>query len=69
MNNTTLEIGKLLPIIAPLLVVQLLLVITAVVALTKAEHTRGPKWMWVLIILFVNLIGPVAFFIFGRRNP
>ncbi|CAM4188217.1 PLD nuclease N-terminal domain-containing protein [Paenibacillus alkaliterrae] len=62
------DFGQILPIIAPILTIQLVLVIIALVMCIKAEQTRGPKWMWVLIILFVNLIGPITFFIFGRRN-
>ncbi|MFF2093653.1 PLD nuclease N-terminal domain-containing protein [Paenibacillus sp. NPDC058174] len=68
MTESTLELSKLLPIIAPLFVIQLILVIVALVALAKATRTRGPKWLWVLIILFVNIIGPVLFFVIGRRN-
>ncbi|GGG09234.1 PLD nuclease N-terminal domain-containing protein [Paenibacillus abyssi] len=55
-------------IIAPLAGLQFLLAIIALVACARAESTRGPKWMWVLIILFVNLLGPIAFFVAGRRN-
>ncbi|GGG81265.1 PLD nuclease N-terminal domain-containing protein [Paenibacillus radicis (ex Gao et al. 2016)] len=68
MNESTMELSKLLPIIAPLFVIQLILVIVALVALAKASQTRGPKWLWVLVIVFVNIIGPVLFFVVGRRN-
>jgi hypothetical protein len=53
--NEQIELSKILPIVAPVLC-------------AKAENTRGPKWMWVLIILFANIIGSVAFFIAGRRS-
>lgn len=26
------------------------------------------RWIWILICLFVNLIGPIAFFIAGRKS-
>lgn len=55
-------------IVAPLLVVQLLLMLVALIACLRAERTNGPKWLWVVIIVFVSLLGPVAFFVFGRRN-
>jgi hypothetical protein len=55
-------------IIAPLLIIQAILIITALVSLIRTETTNGPKWMWILIILFVSTIGPIAYFIFGRRN-
>lgn len=64
----TLEVSQLIGIIAPLVLLQLLLMIIALVLCVKAEATRGPKAMWVLIIIFGQLIGPIAFFIIGRRN-
>ncbi|MBB6679502.1 PLDc N-terminal domain-containing protein [Cohnella lubricantis] len=42
--------------------------VTALVVLVRAERTRGPKYMWALIILLGNLLGSIAFFIFGRRS-
>ena len=54
--------------IAPVLVLQLILMIAALVSCIKEEKTNGPKWLWILIILFVNLLGPVLYFVIGRRN-
>lgn len=54
--------------IAPILVLQLILMITALVSCIREEKTNGPKWMWILFILFIGLIGPVLYFVFGRRN-
>ncbi|MCR2803332.1 PLD nuclease N-terminal domain-containing protein [Paenibacillus soyae] len=67
MNETTMEISKLIPIIAPIFVIQLILMVIALIQCFKAEETRGPKVVWVLVIIFVNLLGPIAFFLFGRR--
>lgn len=33
-----------------------------------AEAVRGPKWAWVAAS-FVNTVGPVSYFVFGRRKP
>lgn len=63
-----LELSEILPIIAPLIVIQLVLMIIALVLCIKAERTRGPKVMWILIIIFGNILGPVAYFIFGRSH-
>lgn len=54
--------------IAPILVLHLILMITAFISCMREEETKGPKWMWILIILFINLIGPVLYFVIGRRN-
>ena len=32
-----------------------------------AEQIKGPKWMW-SALAFVNLVGPLAYFAFGRRR-
>jgi hypothetical protein len=32
-----------------------------------AEQIKGPKWMW-SALAFVNIIGPLAYFVFGRRR-
>ncbi|OME71567.1 transcriptional regulator [Paenibacillus sp. FSL A5-0031] len=66
--NNQIELSDILPIIAPIIVIQLILMVIALVMCAKAESTRGPKLMWVLIIIFVNIFGPIAFFIAGRRN-
>ncbi|WP_245807759.1 PLD nuclease N-terminal domain-containing protein [Halobacillus massiliensis] len=55
-------------LLAPLIIIQLVLMIIAIISLIKTEYTNGPKWMWALIILFFNILGPIAYFIFGRRD-
>lgn len=55
--------------IIPLAAVQLTLMITALVILARTPHERvvlGRKWVWALIIVFVNLIGAIVFFAAGR---
>jgi hypothetical protein len=60
------ELLKYIPLIIPLVLIQLALMIFALVDLSKRQQTRGPKWMWVLIIIFGELAGPVVYFILGR---
>ena len=55
-------------LIAPLIVLQLILMVFALVNCVKQEETNGPKWMWILIIIFVNIVGPVLYFLLGRKN-
>jgi len=55
-------------LLAPFIVLQAILTITALVSCVKQEETNGPKWMWILIILFINLIGAILYFIMGRKN-
>jgi predicted ABC-type exoprotein transport system permease subunit len=55
-------------LILPLIILQLILVIIALIDWTRAEQTNGSKWIWLLIILFISLFGPILYFIFGRRR-
>ncbi|CAN7361224.1 PLD nuclease N-terminal domain-containing protein [Rossellomorea sp. LjRoot5] len=55
-------------LIAPVIVIQLILMIVALIDVFRIKSTNGPKWLWVLIIIFINIVGPVIYFIFGRRQ-
>lgn len=55
-------------LIAPLLVLQLVLAAVAIIDIVRIHETRGPKWVWVIVSLFVNTLGPIAYFIFGRKS-
>jgi len=63
-----MTLQQLLPFIWPLVAIQLALLIFALLDLRKRTRTRGPKWMWVLVILFVNIIGPIIYFAIGREE-
>ncbi|AIQ71036.1 PLD nuclease N-terminal domain-containing protein [Paenibacillus graminis] len=55
-------------LIGPLLALQVLLAVIGLISLSKAERTRGPKWLWVIILIFGNLLGSVAYFTVGRKD-
>ncbi|WP_385943766.1 PLD nuclease N-terminal domain-containing protein [Thalassorhabdus alkalitolerans] len=55
-------------LLAPIVVIQLLLMITALADCLKRDKTNGPKWMWILIIIFVNILGPILYFVIGRKD-
>jgi hypothetical protein len=38
------------------------------VQLVRSEVKYMPKWGWALIIIFINIIGPVVFLIVGRKK-
>ena len=60
---------ELIPFLIPVILIQLGLLIAALIDLGKqTTHTRGPKWAWVLVILFVNLIGPIIYFVAARKD-
>ncbi|MBT2691038.1 PLDc_N domain-containing protein [Bacillus sp. ISL-47] len=55
-------------ILAPFIIIQLIFMVVAIIDLVRIEKANGPKWVWALIILFINLLGPIIYFIFGRRS-
>lgn len=59
---------EFLPIFAPLLIIQFILLIVALIDLVKIKQTNGSKGLWAIIIIFINIIGPILYFIFGRKE-
>lgn len=56
-----------LPILIPLIVVQVALGLIALIHVLRHPHYRfGNKIMWAVIVLIFNLIGPIVYFVFGR---
>ncbi len=50
--------------------VQLVLLILGLISALSADRVRSlPRVLWVLVILLVPLLGPVAYFLFGRPTP
>jgi hypothetical protein len=62
------NLRTLIPFLIPIAILQIGLMIFALVDLIRRERTRGPKWVWALVILFVNIIGPVIYFVVGRED-
>ncbi|MFS0646031.1 PLD nuclease N-terminal domain-containing protein [Siminovitchia sp. 179-K 8D1 HS] len=55
-----------LELIAPFIILDLILIVTALVSCLREENTRGPKWLWIFVIFCISLFGPVLYFVFGR---
>lgn len=57
-------------LVLPIIVIQLILMVIALIDLARrdAESTRGPKLLWVFIVLFGSLVGSIVYFTVGRRN-
>jgi len=61
--------SSMVRMLIPLVVVQLILQIVALVDLYKRERVKGgKKWIWVLVIIFGEIIGAAVYFIFGRKD-
>ncbi len=64
----TLE--EALPLLVPLLILQLILLGLALWDLTRPERrVRGDnKLVWGVVIVLVSMFGPLAYFLFGRED-
>ncbi|MFN4213593.1 PLD nuclease N-terminal domain-containing protein [Exiguobacterium sp.] len=60
--------NMLLLILLPLLILQLVLLTFALIDLFKRSETNGPKWVWLLVIIFMNILGPIIYFLWGRTK-
>lgn len=61
------EIQQYLPLLAPLVLIELIILGVALVDLIRREQVKYfPKWGWALIILLINFIGPIIYLIIGR---
>jgi len=57
-----------LPIVLPVIVVGTLLVLLALLDLYRHRKTRGNILVWMLIIVFVQTLGPILYFVIGRKD-
>ncbi|MBE9507278.1 MAG: PLDc_N domain-containing protein [Chloroflexi bacterium] len=57
-----------LPLLVPIVFLQLGLMIFALVDLVRRERTKGPKWAWALVIVLINFIGPIVYLVIGREE-
>jgi hypothetical protein len=61
---------QIVALLVPIVLIQLGLMVFALVDLEREERqVRGDsKLVWALIIVFVNLIGPILYFAIGREE-
>lgn len=69
MNNMD-ALLKYLPLLVPVILIEIGLLIFALMDLLKRpeENLRGSKTMWLLIVVLVNIIGPIIYFTLGRKD-
>lgn len=74
MNNELLSISEILSssefliAVIPVLAIQFSLVVYCLVKIFKQGTANLNKWIWVVIVIFVNLFGPIIFLAVGRRK-
>ncbi|WAA12878.1 PLDc N-terminal domain-containing protein [Fervidibacillus halotolerans] len=63
------ELIEYLPLIIPILMIELILAAVALIHLVRHDQYRfGNRLMWILIILLVQIIGPILYFSIGKGD-
>lgn len=55
-------------LLIPVIILYLALLLTAIIDLAKNWQTRKNHIIWLVVIIFINVFGPIAYFIFGRKE-
>lgn len=56
-----------LALIIPIIILEFILMITAVIHILRNPIYRfGNRILWLIIVIFVQIIGPILYFLIGR---
>ena len=66
MNNFD-KLIEYLPYLIPIIIIELALAITALVHVLRHDEYRfGNKVMWIIVVLLIQIIGPIVYFTIGK---
>jgi hypothetical protein len=69
MSETWKTVSSALPYVIPLLLLELGLLVFALVDVIRRKRVRGDsKVVWIIIIVLINVIGPIVYLIMGRKE-
>ena len=61
--------AQLIVLLVPVAVIQIgLLVIALRDLIRRRQVVGGNKWLWALVIVFVNIVGPIIYLLAGRKE-
>ena len=65
-----LKTEQVIALLAPIILIQLGLMVAALIDLERGERRvrGGNKLVWALVIVFVNIVGPIIYFTAGRED-
>ncbi|EIQ6110473.1 PLDc_N domain-containing protein [Listeria monocytogenes] len=55
-------------LIIPVILLYLALLLIVIIDLTKNWNERKNPVFWLVVIIVINIFGPIAYFIFGRKE-
>jgi hypothetical protein len=57
------------PFLVPLILAEFVLMATALVhVLRHPNYKFGSRALWIPVVLFVQILGPIVYFVFGRGD-
>ena len=63
------KIMEMLPFLIPVLIIELAMMAAALVHILRHPRYRfGNKALWISVVVIFQIIGPIAYFIFGRSD-
>ncbi|CAH0300347.1 PLDc N-terminal domain-containing protein [Peribacillus sp. Bi134] len=63
-----IDFMPILPIILPVIAIGMILILIALIDLYRNRKMRKNVLLWTLIIIFANTIGPILYFVIGRKD-
>jgi hypothetical protein len=67
---TELKAEQIVALLIPIALIQLGLMIAALYDLEREDRSvrGGSKLPWIVVIVFINIIGPLIYFVAGRED-
>ena len=63
----TAEIMEYLPFLIPIVIIELILMLSALIHVLKHKNYRfGNRIIWIIIVVGLQIIGPILYFTIGR---
>ena len=64
-----METRELILLLIPLTIIQIVLMSLALIdLLNRKKVTGGNKFIWAMVIVLINMVGPVLYFVIGRKE-
>ena len=63
-----METIELIKMLIPVIILQFALLVYSLIDLHKNGVRNLNKTAWILIIVFINMLGPISYLLFGRGN-
>lgn len=59
--------SQTLIMLLPLIILQLTLTLVALIHILRHDNYKsGNRLIWILVVIFINIIGPILYFAIGR---